>query len=809
MADERNSEEKVTTLVQMLPHSGEQLMRSAEAYDSSGQGFEDLLARLSEQWRRVRKHKWLILCIAVVITSVMTLDVFRTKSLYQATTLVEVEKENRTLFRSAEMVIEGDDTEYFYSKALMPKIRLIQSKPVLEDAAAMLKLDQNPAFLEVTKRRTTWEALLSIFGKTGSPKSNPVVPPSVRSPLTDLMDGLPVRSPAETERLAPYVGVLADGLEASIVEDTRMISISFKHTDPAMAALVADAIAKSFIVRNYRNKNQRFSDTSTWLNTRTRELKAKVEEAEKRLADYTSSHEIFSTDGKENLTIEKLGKLHAEATRAETERILKQSLYEEVRAGRVAQLPEAFADPRTAALQTRLGELATTSAMYVGKYGPDNPRTIAVQKEVVALQKQIEESRATLADRLRADYERAARDEQSLRQALERAKAETAQQNRASFEFSVLKQEVETAKSLYTDFLQKTNQVNIQVGDQRSNNNNITIIEPAVVPGSPISPNRPRTILTGLIFSLMAGIGLALLIEMLNNTIKNVEDVDRFLGLPALAVIPAVSTRRLSLFMNRSGSETEGLSIRETGRVIKIPQDRFTRDRISRNHSLMTEAYCSLRTSVMLSTAGGPPKITLVTSSQPGEGKSTTAVNMGISMAQLGGLVLIIDADLRRPTVHKILKRDRTRGLSTWLSGSVELDELIQPLEIPNLWFLPCGSIPPNPAELLSSMRMREMLKTLSQRFDHIIIDSPPVINVSDAVILSTLADGVILIIHAGKSKRSIVQRARRELSNVGARVFGVVLNRVDLKGEGYDDYYYYRYHSNYTKERNKAASAG
>jgi polysaccharide biosynthesis transport protein len=221
------------------------------------------------------------------------------------------------------------------------------------------------------------------------------------------------------------------------------------------------------------------------------------------------------------------------------------------------------------------------------------------------------------------------------------------------------------------------------------------------------------------------------------------------------------------------------------------------------NRSSAAEAYRVVRTSMLLSTAGNPPKTVLITSSQPGEGKTTTVVNTAISLAQLGASVLIIDCDLRKPSAHKVFGVDHSKGLSTYLSRDIDIDGLIIKLQISNLSLLPCGPIPPNPAELISSERMRNLLRTLSERYDHVLIDSPPLIHVTDPVILSSLVDGVILVVHGGKSTRAVTQRARQELASVGAKVFGVVLNNVDLKRDGYDDYYYHRYHSGYEQQQN------
>jgi len=522
----------------------------------------------------------------------------------------------------------------------------------------------------------------------------------------------------------------------------------------------------------------------------TRKLQSQVKQAEESLANYTNSHNIFSTEGKETLTTDKLARLHEQVLRAETDRIVKQSLYEEVRAGRVDRLPEAFTDPATTELKAKLKQLATEKAQLELKYGPENPRMKALNEQIETLQAQLSTSRGDLKEKLEADYERAVREENSLKAALEKAKSEAAEQNRAVIEFSLLKQDVETAKALYNEFLQKQNQAQIQVAEQ---SNTIRVIEPAQVPVVPTGPNRLRAIMIGMMLSLVAGIGLAFALDYLDNTVKTVEDVARYAQLPALGIIPALSaapSRRLS------GGSRKSLSA-AGGNATNLSSPRGALVALE-NRSSAAEAYRVLRTSVLLSTAGSPPKTILVTSGQPGEGKTTTTVNTAISLAQLGASVLIIDCDLRKPSAHKILGVDHSRGLSTYLSRNVELDSVIQKLQIPNLSVIPCGPIPPNPAELISSERMKRMIEKLLERYDHILIDSPPLINVTDPVILSTMVDGVILVVHGGKSTRDVVRRARQELTTVGAKIFGVVLNNVDLRREGYDDYYYYRYYSDY-----------
>jgi succinoglycan biosynthesis transport protein ExoP len=764
-----------------------------------GYSEDDERLYLRRMWRAIKKRKLVIAVIAVIVTSVVTVEVFRTKSIYQASTTIEIGRENRTLVRTGDIVVQSDESDdtYYVAMGMKTKIRLLQSRPLLEDVVVNLNLDQNPKLMDVTSKKSIWEALETITTKFRPHQNAPSAATVVaETPVTSsVSDSL--RSREESARLAPYVDVLASNLSAEPLPDTRMLVVSFTHTDPKLAADIVDNVAQVFIKRSFENKTEKYSNTSEWLDRSTRELKARVQEAEEKLANYSREHNIYSMEGKENLAIEKLSRLHAEATRAENERRLKESLYEEVKAGRAAQLPEAFSDPATTELQRQLGKLRTEVSELSVTYGPKNPKLAEKMQQIAAIEQQISESRVSLAERLRADYERAVRDEASFQAALNVAKREAAQQNQAAIQFNILKQDVETTKALYTDFLQKTNQAKIQEHEQH---NSTKMIDPPQVPTAPTGPNRLRTILIGFLVSLVAGVGLAFFLEYLDNTVKTVEDVSRYAQLPALSVIPAISARRAKLLSGGSSKKNgkrNGAAELALSGGSQLCTDQLT---MLDSRSSVAEAYRVLRTSVLLSSVDRPPKLILITSGQPGEGKTTTVVNTAISLAQLGASVLIIDCDLRKPSAHKVLGVDHSRGLSTYLSRNVDIDEVIQKLPISNLSLLPCGPIPPNPSEMISSAKMKQLLQTLSESYDHIIIDSPPLLKVTDPVILSTMVDGVILVVHGGKSTREVVRRTRQELAMAGARIFGVVLNNVQAGHEGYEDYYYEAY-SDYEQE--------
>lgn len=739
---------------------------------------------LREVLRIVRKRKWLVATIAAIATTLVTVEVFRTPSQYRATNRIEVSKDSPMVVKTKDQVIQFEDSDSLNTKKV-----IFKSRPLLEDIVVLLQLDQNPKFIEGMQKRSVSEAIRSI----GDRISGNVLGGEAK-PTENLMASQAVvlqeRTPEESQRLAPYVSILRNKLNVEAMEQTNILEISFEHTDPALAAAIVNTAAKNFIDRTFERRTSSFSSTSDWLDRSTRELRAKVQQAEQALADYTKRNEIFSTDGKGSLTTDKLSTLHSEVMKAEMDRMLKESLFEEVKRGHAAQLPEAFSDIKTGALKQKLGELQVEQSQLSVRYGPENPRVAEVEQKIKVLQEQIGDNQRTLEDKLRADYERSVRDERELKKALDVAKSDAVQQNQAAIQFSTLQAELDTAKSLYADFLNKTKQADLQLAEQH---NNLKIVETAEIPKSPIGPQRLRTILIGLMVSLIAGIGLAFFLEYLDNTVKSVEDVERVALLPTLAVIPSISTispRALAEKRKKGAAIKPGnalspnfaaAGVGENGKLTKL----VTLDQLSS----VVEAYRMLRTSVLLSAAGSPPKVILFTSGQPGEGKTTTAINTAISLSQLGSSVLLIDADLRRPTVHRVFKMGQSQGLSTFLSRQVEIDPLINKLWVPNLSVLPCGPIPPNPAELISSERMKGLLKLLSEKYDHILIDSPPLINVTDPVILSTMVDGVILVVQAGRSTRDVVRRARQELASVGAKIFGVVLNNLDIKREGYNSY--------------------
>jgi polysaccharide biosynthesis transport protein len=747
------------------------------AYDS--QGPDDSAINFREVWAAIRKRKGMILSLSLVVTLVVGVEVFRAKSIYRASAMVEIGQETgATLIKSGDFILQSDDTE-----EIKTKILFMQSRQVLEDVVVNLKLDQTSTFMEAGRQQGRWDAVKTAFASVGRRLGLAEQKPPERAvkplpPVTErVADATVARTPSERSRLLPYVEAVRAGLAVEQVKETRALLVSFTHADPALSAAVANEVAESFIRRSFQGKTERYSQTSSWLDRSTRDLKAQVQRAEQEMADYTRANNIYSVEGKETLTGDRLATLHTQVMRAETDRLIKQSLYEEVRQGRVAQLPDAFADPRAVELKKKLGELGVQKAEASASYGPDNPNVVTIQEQIDAVRAQLSESTP----------------------ALNEAKGEAARENQAAIQFSVLRQNVETAKSLYNNFLQKTKQADIELAEQVSN---IRVIEPAEMPGGPIGPPRFRSMLLALILSLAAGVGLSVFLNYLDNTLKTTEDISRHLGLPTLAVIPAIKEGDDGLLSRAGAGLRKSLKLpdgaEESGDKLR-PGGAYSHPYGSR--SAAAEAYRMLRTSLLLSSADAPPRKLLITSAQPSEGKTTTAANTAVSLAQLGNSVLLIDCDLRKPSAHKLFGVQALQGVSSYLSGKGSLAELIQPTKYHNLWLLPCGQIPPNPAELLSSERMRRMLRLLSEHYDYVLVDSPPMVQVADPVILSSLVDGVVLVVHAGKSTRAVTRRARHELAAVNAKLLGAILNNLDLRREGYYNYYNYYYYRYYGRQ--------
>jgi capsular exopolysaccharide synthesis family protein len=618
---------------------------------------------------------------------------------------------------------------------------------------------------------------------------------------------------AEAKRLAPYVAALQGGLKVDPVresrgglyKETRLIDISYQHGDPATAARITNAVADTFVRANLEKKNETNTSTSEFLSRRVAELQTQIRTDEEKLVSYAKNNQILSLDASQNTVVERLAGLNKQLLEAENDRKMAEAEYNAAKApGAAGALAEANGKD-IADTESKLADLKQKRAQLAVDATDEAPEMKETDQQIAELQKHLTEMRShntnTLLTNLETKYRQTLAREEALRKSFNQQKSETVTQNEAAINYRILQQEIETNKGLLDNLLQRSKENDVVLAGRP---NNISIVDYAIVPDYPVGPARMRSVMLAFVLALALGVGLALFLEYLDDSIHSTDDVEKFLRLPALAVIPAMggSSRRRMLSSAGALQKRNGSNGVNPELLLKV-----------NGRSPLAESYRQLRTSVLLSTAGRAPKTLLITSSLPGEGKTTTAVNTAISLAQTGANVLIIDADMRRPRLRSIFDLPENEGLSSILSSEMKPQDMLKAIAkdpTTGLHVLTSGPIPPNPAELLGSDQMRKLIGVLSVPFTHIVIDSPPVSSFTDGVLIASMVDGVLLVVHGGKSSRGVVRRSRQLLMDVGAKLFGVVLNNVSVRSHDYY-YYYQRYYqqSYYTKdaETEKAAT--
>jgi capsular exopolysaccharide synthesis family protein len=508
-----------------------------------------------------------------------------------------------------------------------------------------------------------------------------------------------------------------------------------------------------------------------------------VKQSEDARINYERQNQIWSVDDKSNITTQRLADLDKQLTDAQGETLKKQALYEYAKAGDIDAVPEIRADPLLQDLQRKRADLAVQYTEAVNQYGPNFPKVQRLQAQTKEVDDQIARESRGIVLQLESDYREAKQREELIRQALEAQKAETNNMAEKMVQYNILKRESEADKSLYEGLLTKLKEAGISEGLKSSN---LRVVDPAMIPSYPARPAKARNIALAFLVGLVGGIGLALLREYLDNTVKTPDDIETLTRLPSLAVVPAFGDsathkRRMGIFGSPS---TNGHEKRIELVAQHLPK------------SQMSEAFRALRTALLLSQPDHPPQVILVTSALPREGKTTAAANLAVTLAQLGDKTVLVDADLRKPGVGRLLNlgSGKYAGLSSYLAGVSTLDLVTVPHPaIPNLAAIPTGPLPPNPADLLSSHKLADAIAELRTKYKFVVIDSPPIMAATDAVILSVQVDGVLLVVRSGETPKEAFTRTRDLLTSVKSRILGVVLNAVDASAPDY--YYSYRYY--------------
>jgi polysaccharide biosynthesis transport protein len=776
----------------------------------SGDGDAGEGAHLRDYWRAVRKRLWLVAGVVVVVSLLAAIHMARKPDVFVAQARVQVDLESAGpalgASKSDSIIINNpvSDPTYFNTQ-----LQILTSPGLLRRVAKTLDLEHNRAFLAPQSAgRSSWSGFLRAFGMGGHEKTDAGgAAGKDELPVTATVAPAIARDDmAEAKRLAPYVAALQAGLRvepvketrtAGYIKDTRLIDVTFRHQDPQIAQKIVNTVAETFVLANLERKTDTNTSTGDFLTRRVAELQSEIRSAEERLANYAKNHQIISLDNEQNIVAERLTILNRQLLEAENERKMAEAV---MRAGSDPKAATALAETSTSqpgGAKSRLDELKQQRAQLAARYQNEHPLIIEIDERIAEQQKQLTENRTTATEtvttNLETRYRQALAREESLRSALDRQRTETVTQNDAGIQYRIIQQEIETNKELLSGLLQRSRENDVVLAGTP---NNISIVDYALAPDYPVGPKRTQGVMLAFVLSLAFGTGLALFLEYLNDTVRSSDEVETLLRLPTLSVIPAAgggAVGALGRLLPVGRSSGAGLQLRGAdgdGR----PELLLNADQ----RSALAESYRHLRTSVLLSRAGQPPRTLLVSSSLPSEGKTTTSLNTAYSLAQTGASVVVVDADLRRPRLHALLGEPNTRGLSTILSSETdEADTLsmVRHNEATGLSVLTAGPVSPNPAELLGSERMRFLIATLAREYKYVVIDSPPIVSFTDAVLISPHVDGVLLVVRGGKTPRSVVRRSSQVLQEVGAKVLGVVLNNVQLQK---DDYYYYRYYHAY-----------
>jgi len=583
-----------------------------------------------------------------------------------------------------------------------------------------------------------------------------------------------------------YVGTYLGSLAIEPVTGTQLVRVSFTTQDPKLSAELANAHVRQFIAQGIQLNAQASEDAERFLRNKLSDLKRKVEDSEAALNNYRRDKGIvpglITVDGKEDVVLERLNRLNEQLQDAHLKTITLGARITLINQGHADALPAIADDGVVQKLKDRRAELEEQYAAMAKDFKPNYPPLQEIKARIDDTDNAMKAEEGGAIATIRTQYLEAQKDEQDLEEELKKQKEFALGLNQAAVRYQILARDADTNRELYNSVLKRLRDIEV-TGDVHTSD--VSIVDQAQPPGGPSSPDRARAVFDALVAGLVGGLGMIFLLEQLDNTLKDVEQVERYLGIPNLGTIPN--------FLG-TGEKSPAVYALRGGKDLQKTDADFSREIVLSygSYSSAGEAYRMLRTAFVLSRAGGPPKTALITSAVKGDGKTVTAVNLAIMLAMTHRKVILVDADLRLPRCHDLLARDNFSGLTEVLTGARNLRDSIQDSGIENLDLLSSGEIPPNPSELLGSEKMRAVLAELEDVYDYVIIDSTPVTQTSESMLLSTLVDGVIIVART-ESPRQQVRSALAQLRYARAKILGLVLNKT---GASDTDRYHYQYYS-------------
>jgi len=726
---------------------------------------------LRDYFRVIRRHARLIASMFLAAMLVTVLVVLVVTPHFTAMSTILVEPNAPHVLDIHELASEtGDAADYYKTQEEILKSRGLAAQ-VIRD----LGLDRNPDFTGSSSHR-------GFFGEMIH---------SVKASLGDMFKSqAPAVRPLDQYGVGPeMVDKYLSDLTVKPDVGTRLFVISFTSANAALASQVANTHVRTYIHRGMEIHAQASEDARQFLEKKLVELKERVEKSEAALNSYRRASGIiaFNLDDRGTILNERLKEMNEALTKAETERIDLESQHDLINKRNYSSLPAVVGSPLIQQLKTQddviAGQYASMSQQFKGDYPPLKELKAKVDETNARLNTEIDHT----VQGVESQYQASVGRETGLKQSVEDLKTKALALNDASLQDAVLAREVDANRQLYKSVLERMKEIGV-AGEVPTSN--VSIIDTATTPISPSSPKKLIDMAIAGAMALFLGVGIAFLLDHLDDGLHNPEEAELYLQLPSLGSVPDF----LTLGAEDEAAET---ALPVTGAAPTLIASSASDEReimmAKSRFSIAGESYRAIRTAILLSRAAEAPKTLLVASGAKAEGKTVTAVNIAMAFAQMGGRVLLIDADLRRARCHEVLGVHNLVGLTEVLVGQKQASEVIRPIGNGGLSFMSAGSVPPNPTELLASRRMQEVLEELAASYDSVLIDSPPVMPVSDSVVLSRLVDGVVIVV-GPRTPKQLVRHACSRLGQVGARILGVVLNQVNMKSPDY--YHYHRYYA-------------
>ena len=726
---------------------------------------------LHEYVKVLFKRRWMVATVFLLIVGAVTIYSFTATPIYSAKTRLLIEAENQNIV-SFKAVLDGDQTRADYYQT---QYNILQSRALARRTLDQLKLwDVAPFGGPVDHSFSITRTVL------GAPKAVSGALTRWFSPKTpSSMPDLTIPGADETTAQSRSINAFASHLTIAPIRNSRLVDLRYDLPNPRLATSIVNALASNYIQQSLEFKFNASKDAGDWLGQRLGEQRKELEESEARLQQYREQNDAISLKDRENIVVQKLSDLNSAVTQAKSETFQREALFRQLEQlrGESAMLDTFPAILTNGFIQQQKVELAALQSQYAqmgDKLGERHPDMVKLRSAIEVTQNKIDGEIVKVVQSVKNDYLAALAKENSLAGALNAQKGDALAMNRKAIDYSVLDREVQSGRQLYDNLLQRAKETGVSSELRTSN---IRVVDKAEQPLGPISPQKGLNLLLSVFGGSLAACGLAFFVEYLDSRIKSPEEIRIHLGLSHLGLLPSLDAKTLA----------GGYPM-----ISKTVPGNFS------------EAFRAVRTNVLFSTAQEGSRSIVVTSTGPGEGKSMVASNLSISLAQAGQRTLLIDADLRKPKTHEIFELPQEPGLSNLLVGNAKASEVVRKSGVSNLWVIPCGHVPPNPAELLGSQRFKDFIGSLKDHFDWVVIDTPPVMAVTDAALVAHDASGVVFVVGSEMTSRHAAKTAIDQLRRAHAHFIGAVLNRVDLQRNSYYYSQYYRkeYSDYYQKSR-------